>query len=81
MRYTVYIPNGSGYYSFPLLSSSDYQRIRVPGVVIFDLYKVHNHRYDLKAFFYRSEVIVSTRSFRTKKELYGAIQILLQEFL
>ncbi|MBQ2858611.1 MAG: hypothetical protein IJA45_01820 [Oscillospiraceae bacterium] len=81
MDYIIYVPRGSVYCSYLLLSCGDFQKIVVEGVVVFDIAKYHNHRYDLDAFFYSSKRIVSRRSFRSKRELYGAIQELLQQEL
>lgn len=67
-------------YSYPLLNL-DYQRIERPGVLIFDIWKKHNHRYELLAFFYQKKIIVGCSVFSTKAELYDAIQKLLQQFL
>lgn len=80
MKYEVCIPHNGSLYSYRLLLR-DSQRIELQDVVILDICKVHNHRYDLCAFFYRQKIICNTRSFGTKKELYGAIQKLLQEYL
>ena len=81
MRLSINIPCGDCDCYYRLLPAGDYQRIDVEGVVIFDIHKVHDHRYDLKAFFYANKVIVSTCSYSTKSKLYGAIQKLLQEYL
>lgn len=80
MRYEVRIPHNDTLYCYRLLPA-DYQRIDLSDVVILDIWKIHDHRYDMCAFFYRQKIICSTRSFSTKKELYGAIQKLLQEYL
>lgn len=81
MRYSITIPDGARLWCYSILPFGDFQRIDVDGVVILDICKFHNHRYDLQAFFYARKHIVSCRSFSTKKELYGAIQNLLQEYL
>lgn len=57
------------------------QKIIVDGVAVLDICKVHNHRYDFKAFFYRSKRIVTCCSYSSKLKLHGAIQKLLQEEL
>lgn len=80
-RYTIIVPRDAENWLYEILPYGDSQRIDVDGVVIFDIFKVHNHRYDLQAFFYSNKIIVSSRSFTTKKELYGAMQKLLQEYL
>lgn len=81
MKYSIIVPRGTERWYYSVLPFGDYQRIDVDGVVIFDIYKYHNHRYDLQAFFYARKVIVSNRSFSSKKELHGAMQKLLQEYL
>lgn len=81
MRLTLSIPSGDHIYYFRIPVDFNSCRIEVPGVVIIDLFKVHDHRYDIQAFFYNEKVICSSRSFRSKTELYGAIQKLLQEYL
>lgn len=81
MRYTFIVPRGAERWSYTLLGHSDYQRIDVDGVVFMQIWKIHDHRYDVQAFFYRTKTIISCRSYGTKKELYGAVQKLLQEKL
>lgn len=82
MRFTIDIPTGRGtLYSFSLPSHFKAIRMEVPDVVILDVYKFHDHRYDLSGFFYKNKVILSSRSFGSKKELYRAIQMFLQEYL
>lgn len=80
-RYSIIVPRGTENWLYYILQFSDYQRIDVDGVVIFDVHKIHNHRYDLQAFFYANKVIVSLRSYSSKKELHGAMQKLLKEYL
>lgn len=80
MRYSILIPYNGVCYSYRLFCSQ-YDRIELPGVVIFDISEIHVHRYDLQAFFYDRKVIISNRSYRSKKELHGAIRKLLQEYL
>lgn len=56
-------------------------KIEVKDVCIINIYKAHDHRYDLKAFFYDKKYIYYKENIRSKKELYSAIQKLLQENL
>ncbi len=56
-------------------------RYEVKDVCIIDVYKAHDHRYDLKAFFYEKKRITYQENIRSKKELYSAIQKLLKENL
>ena len=53
----------------------------VDGVVYMHVYKMHNHHYDIKCFFYDKRYIYYRENIRTKKELYDVIQKLLQENL
>lgn len=69
-----------GEYRFYFMPGSS-QRIEVPGVVIIDLFKHHNHSYSYKAFFYDKKVIVSACYCNSKTKLYGAVQNLLKQFL
>ena len=66
---------------YPLYLSGGFQRIDCPGVVVLDIWKIHDHRYELRGFFYRQKIILADRTYKTKKELYGAIQFFLQEYL
>lgn len=81
MRYTVQIPRDGSLWCYTLLPSGNFQRIDCDGVVVFDIWKVHNHNYSFQAFFYARKCIVVRGPFGTKKELFGAIQKLLQELL
>ena len=81
MNYTVNIPKDGSFMVWRLLPHGGSQRIDCEGVVIFDLWKVHDHRYCLQAFFYRRKVLIGYGCFGSKKELYGAIQNLLQKYL
>lgn len=81
MRYSFTIPHDGYNWSYTLLPYGDYQSIDLEGVVFMQIFKVHDHRYDLQAFFYRTKTIFSCQSYCTKKELYGAIQKLLQDKL
>ena len=65
-------------------SFSDYSRsstVYVPDVVIIKVYKFHDHRYDLKCFFYEKKYIYYQESIRSKKELHNVVQKLLKENL
>lgn len=82
MRCSITVPRGSENWYFTILPGKrNFQKIVVEGVVVFDIYKHHDHRYDLDAFFYASKRIVSGRIYTTKSKLHGAIQKLLQEEL
>lgn len=56
-------------------------RCEVKDVCIIDVYKAHDHRYDLRAFFYKKKHITYQENIRSKKELHSAIQNLLQQNL
>ena len=60
---------------------SNYKRIDVENVCVIDIYKYHNHRYDIKAFFYKTKYVFYRECISTKKELYDVIQNLLKENL
>lgn len=81
MRYSFTIPVGEHNYSYSLLSYSNIQRITHEGVIYLGLYKEHNHKYELTAYIYKTRKYIYPRYYKTKKELYGAIQKLLQEEL
>ena len=82
MRLSITVPRGAENWYFTILPNGrSFQKIVVEGVVVLDIFKRHNHRYDLDAFFYASKHIVSGYTFTTKSKLYGAIQKLLQEEL
>lgn len=81
MDLNINIPKDGSLWCYHLLPFGDYQRIDCEGVVIFDIWKIHNHRYEMHAFFYSRKIIVPLSSFSTKRELYGAMQKLLQEYL
>ena len=81
MRYVIQIPHDGSLWCYPLLECGNYESIDLEGVVFMQICKIHDHRYDLQAFFYRTKHIHSCQSYGTKKELYGAIQKLQQEYL
>ena len=84
MYHSLKIKNKEGktqYYSLNFWGIPDSKRIEVRDVCIIDIYKLHDHRYDLKAFFYEKKHITYQKNIRSKKELYSAIQKLLQENL
>jgi len=84
MYYGLNIPDKEGLYHHHGLNFYGYparKHIEVKDVCIIDIYKAHDHRYDLKAFFYDEKYIYYQENIRSKKELYSAIQKLLQENL
>lgn len=81
MQYRISIPHDGWNFVFDLLSSGDFESIVVDGVVVFQIAKRHNHRYEFDAFFYASKRIYTGYCFKSKKELFGAIQLLLQKEL
>lgn len=65
-------------------SFSDYNRsftVYVPDVVLIRVYKFHDHRYDLRCFFYDKKYIYYRESIRSKKELHNIVKNLLKENL
>ena len=84
MYYQLIIPDKNGdnnYFSLNFCEYSMSHRYEVKDVCIIDVYKFHDHRYDLKAFFYKKKYITYQENIRSKKELYSAIQNLLQKNL
>ena len=84
MYYSVTIPDDNGrLITFGLYFNQyrEKQRIEVKDVCIIDITKEHDHRYDLKAFFYKKKHITYRECIRSKKELYCAIQLLLKQNL
>ena len=84
MYHQISIPDEQGWnhiFTLKFHEWSKYQRFEVKDVCIIDVYKHHDHHYDLKAFFYKKKYINYQENIRSKKELYSAIQILLQENL
>ena len=77
MYHGLIIPNNHGinyYFGLDFYNYPTSKRIEVEDVCVIDIYKAHDHRYDLKAFFYEKNI-------RSKKELHSTIQKLLQENL
>ena len=68
-------------YHFAFTEFSKSASIIVPDVVIIRVYKFHDHRYDLKCFFYEKKYIYYQESIRSKKELHNVVQKLLKENL
>ena len=84
MNKTFYIRNKEGWthcFYLDFYASRRSVRYEVQDVCIIDVYKAHDHRYDLKAFFYEKKFITYQENIRSKKELYSAIQNLLQQNL
>ena len=84
MYHQIGIRDEEGSYRIFSLGFNEYskcKRIEVKNVCIIDVYKIHDHRYDLKAFFYKKKRITYQEQIRSKKELYSAIQKLLQKNL
>ena len=84
MNLDIHIPceDGSSYWCYSLrFSPNNYKRIDVENVCVIDIFKYHNHRYDIKCFFYKTKRIYYLECIGTKKELYDVIQKLLKENL
>ena len=67
------------HFYFGFLDGQRYQRFEVNGVCIIDVYKHHSHSFDLKAFFYKDKYIYHHDNFKSKKDVYSAIQSLLED--
>lgn len=84
MYYDLSIQDEKGinhHFNFNFNEYSTSHRYEVTNVCIIDVYKIHDHRYDMKAFFYKKKRITYQENIRSKKELYSAIQNLLQKNL
>ena len=82
MNFDLKIPGADGsYYCFPIKFKSNYERIYVENVCVIWLSKYHSHRYDFRAFFYKTKNICYRECLTTKKELISEIQNLLKENL
>ena len=57
------------------------EKIKVDDVCIIYITKFHNHRYDIRCFFYDTEYIYCRDCIKTLNELYDVIQNLLQKNL
>lgn len=66
-------------YVFSVLNSCNCCRLYFDNEFIIDCFKVHNHKYYFKAFFYKSKNIYAPIYKDTKTELFCAIQNLLKE--
>ena len=81
MKYYLHIPYPDGVFTYSLLPSGDRQVISLTDIIYLDIVKYHDHCYAFSAFCYKRRHLAWAREFRTKKELYGAIQKLLQVYL
>lgn len=68
-------------YSFGFLNNCESKRIEIKDELIIDIFKIHNHKYCFKAFFYNSKRIYSMYYCNSKLKLYSAVQNLLKEEL
>lgn len=81
MKLNIEVKKDNVIYSLGFLNKCEYVCLCIENEFIIHLYKEHNHCYYFKAFFYRSKRICSYHYFRSKKELYRAVQLLLKEEL
>ena len=83
MNKTIYIRDNTGYLHYYKINfcTSNFKKIEVENVCIIYLSKYHNHRYDLKCFFYETKYIYYEECIYTLKELHNVIQKLLYENL
>ena len=69
------------YRRFNIPENLGYTRIFVDNVVCIDIFMRNFHKYGFQAYFFKDRLIYSLCYYRTKKEMIGAIQKLLQELL
>ena len=84
MNSRIVIPSNDGFSKVFYLDFCEFRmsrKFKVDNVCIIEVFKFHDHRYGLKCFFYKKEYIYCYDGFRSKNELYRAIQNLLQEKL
>lgn len=81
MEYTFTIPHNGHNWGYNLLRNTDHQIIHLEGKIYLHITKYHNHRYELAGFIYELPKYIYPQEYKTKKELIGAIQKLLQELL
>ena len=70
MYYSLRIPDKNGvfhWFPFSFGEGRDSRRYEIEDVCIIDVYKLHDHRYDLKAFFYKKKYITYQENIRSKK--------------
>ena len=79
LTFTITIDGKNSWYR--LLHNTNHQTIWKEGIIYLSLYKIHNHSYEMTAFIYKKGKYIYPRYYRTKRELHGAIQKLLQEEL
>ena len=84
MYYSIKIQDKDGIsknYGLNFTQYSPSKHIIVEDVCIINIYKWHDHRYDIKCFFYKKKYIYCEKCIPSKKELYNRIQNLLQQNL
>lgn len=69
------------YHVFSFLNGCNFDRLYYPGHFLIYVYKVHNHLYYYKAFFYKSLHIYSNCYYNSKTKLFCAVQNLLEQEL
>ena len=80
--YRICIPDKEGVgHIYDLKFRSSKQKFKVEGVCVIYLFKYHNHRYDIRSYFYQNDYIYYRECIGTLKELYNVVQKLLQENL
>ena len=84
MNYSIIITDEKGIANYYILKFSKYRPIKniyVPNVCLINIYKINDHRYDIKCFFYKNLYIYYKERITSKKELYNIINQLLKENL
>ena len=83
MNNMIASPDGEGteqYFRFNFTEFYPHLRIEVENVCIINVHKEHDHYYELRAFFYEKKHI-AFYSTRSKKEMFGAVQYLVNQYL
>lgn len=81
MKLNIDVQKDGVIYSFGFLNGGTFKRIIFENEFIIDLFKVHNHSYSFKAFFYNSKFIYSRTHYNSKRKLFCAVQEVLKEEL
>ena len=82
--YKIFIPCVDGRLVNFIISFNQFclhEKIEVPNVCVISLHKWNDHNYSFESFFYKKRVIQVGSRLTSKKQLYSAIQRLLQQEL
>ncbi len=80
---SIYIKDKKGltHVFYLKFNKTKFKKIKVDDVCVIYINKYHNHRYDIKCFFFNNDYIYYDECISTLKKLYDIIQSLLQENL